>query len=163
MAGVSRWWPYSHHSEDYSLRIWHNKPLMMRLAKENLAQTTWFGITERFNESMCLFYYTHRLVPKEEGKDYRSIHRHVTQSAGEEAGVVTAAQYQKPRLGCGSPPPPHSLTCSDMSTSSSDGRRSSSISASPTCGRTIACTRKSWRATLHPNAVVCSVSVTSQR
>lgn len=104
MAGVSRWWPYSHYSEDYSLRIWHNKPLMMRLAKENLAQTTWFGITERFNESICLFYYTHRLVPKEEGKDYRSIHRHVTQGAGEEVGVVTAAQYQKPRLGCGSPP-----------------------------------------------------------
>lgn len=98
VAGVSRWWPYSHYTEEYSLRVWNNKALLMRLARENLALTTWFGITERFNESICLFYYTHRLPPKVEGKDYKSIHRYVT-GAGSDTGVVaTAEDLQRPRL-----------------------------------------------------------------
>ena len=36
-----------------------------RRAIKNLAATTWFGITERMNESLCLFFYSHHLRPRE--------------------------------------------------------------------------------------------------
>lgn len=98
MAGVSRWWPYSHFPEEHSLNVWQNKPLMLRLAKEQLAQTTWFGITERFNESLCLFYYTHRMRAKTEGEHYISIHRYVTQPGSESTFVASAAAHQRPKL-----------------------------------------------------------------
>jgi len=53
-------------------RIKRNDTLL--LSKYALMETSWFGITERYNESLCLFFYTHRLPPKEEGKDWQRLH-----------------------------------------------------------------------------------------
>jgi hypothetical protein len=97
VAGVSRWWPYSYYNEEASLTVCNNKRLLLRLAQENLAKTTWFGITERFNASICLFFYTHRIMPVSEGKDYRSIHRYVT-VGGASAAVATAEDLQRSLL-----------------------------------------------------------------
>lgn len=40
-----------------------------------MVKTVFLGLTERHNESICLFFYSMRLHPKIEGKDWKSVHK----------------------------------------------------------------------------------------
>lgn len=75
LAGCTSTWPFSKASVRYLKRCWADPEEMLYKAKIALANTTFLGITERWNESVCLFYYSHRLPPKVEGVDWNQWHK----------------------------------------------------------------------------------------
>lgn len=75
MAGCTSAWPFSKASPRFLKRCWEDKDTMLYNAKIALANTTFLGITERWEESICLFYYSHRLPPQVEGVDWQEWHK----------------------------------------------------------------------------------------
>jgi hypothetical protein len=55
LAGVSNVYPKSRYSTTILNEIRSDLELKLKIAKRNLAATTWFGITEHWNISMCMY------------------------------------------------------------------------------------------------------------
>ena len=75
LAGCTDHWPFSKASVPFLKRCLAHREKMMYTAKIALANTTFLGLTERWAESLCLFYYSHRLSPKVEEVDWVQWHK----------------------------------------------------------------------------------------
>lgn len=93
VAGATNYWPYSKATGRYVDYMTHSPDALLRRAKENLARTVFLGITDRHNESTCLFFYSMRLSPKVEGVDWRSVHKIASNKISE-----VLREQQKPYL-----------------------------------------------------------------